>query len=253
MQNHLFKQLGPVARKDWPFVGDVVCVQLMGEGVFPVPFLPDASYYGLGSVIVKEALSPLEKIRRRVPGAMAVGRLHDFVRKGSSAFQIEDMKPVRDENSTINQNYVFSESDMRNGLKKAIFVEVTGCFKESYPVLPEVNSLTVDLLDKGFHHLAKFYLVHTVYYAKKVRIDVTIGDQKDQYIVDETIPLGFKLRKYNFGPEGKLSKYKDISDRNWMVTWIEKSKIRTPMDRLPTIPVDKQSHSEGKNRINGSD
>ncbi|XP_069130243.1 uncharacterized protein [Argopecten irradians] len=244
MQNQLFKQLGPEAKKDWPFVGDVVCVQLMGEGVFHVPYLQDASYYGLGGVIVKEARSPLEKLRRRVPGAMAVGRLRDFVQKDNSKFQVEDMKPTKEENSTINQSYVFSESDMKNGVKKAVNVEVTGCFKESFPNLPDVNSLAVDFPDKGFHHLTKFYLIHTVYYAKSVSIEVTIGNQKDKYTVKETIPLGFKLRKYNFGTDGKLSKFKDLSERNWSVTWIEKSKIRTPMDRLPKVPAEKQSESE---------
>ncbi|OWF54993.1 uncharacterized protein LOC110465423 [Mizuhopecten yessoensis] len=244
MQNQLFKQIGPNARKNWPFVGEVVCVQLMGDGIFPVPFLKEASYYDLGSVIVKEALSPLEKLRRRVPGAMAIGRLCDFVRQKDSTFQIKDLKPVPEEKSTLNQNYVFSESNMRNGLKKSITVEVIGCYKQAYPSLPEVSSLTVDLLDKGFHHLTKFYLIHTVYYAKSVRIEVTVGDKTDQYQVNEAIPLGFKLRKYHFGPEGKLTKYKDISDPNWTVTWIEKSKIRTPMDRLPNIPVDHEGQSE---------
>ncbi|XP_060073286.1 uncharacterized protein LOC132553093 [Ylistrum balloti] len=244
MQNQLFKQLVPKARKNWPFVGDVVCVQLMGEGVFPVPFLKDASYYDLGGVIVKEARSPFEKLRRRVPGAMAVGRLQDFVVKEKSSFLMEDMKPVREEGSTLNQSYSFSENDMRNGLKKSISVEVNGCYKKYYPVLPEVNSLLVDILNKGFHHLTKFYLIHTVYYATSVRIDVTVGDERDQYYVHDTIPLGFKLRKYNFAQDGKLTKYKDLSDQKWMVTWIEKSKIRTPMDRLPNVPHDRPSHSE---------
>ncbi|KAK3099146.1 hypothetical protein FSP39_000132 [Pinctada imbricata] len=238
MESHLFKALVVADCKEcWPLVKDVVGRQLLGENVAMVPYLEDAKRYDLGAVILKEKLSRAEKMKYKIPGAIQVGWIEDFVTNEVVPGAIETSKQWHHEAENLNKNYYFEEADQKKSDKKHIRVEVLGCEKYVQRSPPREGSLVVDLKSKGFENLSKFFYVWAVYYISGMRMQVTINNKSDSITIDRKIPIGFQMKRYLLQQNGLLGTVKDVQTAKWQVKWIRGCKFRNPMSALPPVPL----------------
>lgn len=126
---------------------------IVDTGVVGVPFLEEGASYNAGYVVLKEARSPMEKLGRRTPAAIPVGVISDFTDKATQpsdyAFADEIVNSLVEEPGTFNQQYIFREFDMKNGLKKEITVTVEGCSKGSLRLFPEQRDLNLAFAKRG--------------------------------------------------------------------------------------------------------
>jgi hypothetical protein len=75
-------------------------------------------------------------------------------------------------------------------------------------------------------------MVYEVYYARKIIITVTIGNESDRIEKNGEIPIGFKMVKYMIKPDGLLQPPR-LAPNKPTYEWIKRSHFRNPMDFLP--------------------
>jgi hypothetical protein len=111
--------------------------------------MADAAFYDIQAVIVKESLSPLEKMTQKGMGIITVGTMKDFIKDEIQTGAIEGMQMTIKGRSTINPTYTFHESDIKNNLLKCIAVEIEGCETFKMADRPKEDSLRLDMGSKG--------------------------------------------------------------------------------------------------------
>lgn len=111
--------------------------------------MADAAFYDNQAVIVKESLSPLEKITQKGIGIITIGTMKDFIKDEIQTGVIEGMQMTIKGRSSINPKYTFHESDIKNNLLKCIAVEIEGCEKYKMADRPKEDSLRLDMASKG--------------------------------------------------------------------------------------------------------
>ncbi|XP_062613991.1 uncharacterized protein C11orf42-like [Saccostrea cucullata] len=237
MDPFLYKELKNCdAKRCWALVKNVIGVQLLDDDVIMIPFLPEGKFYDLGRVIVKEERSPMQKLARIPPGALAIGKLTDFVKDEVIHGAFNRLSEMQKVETTHNPRYVFEESDMKHGVKKTVRVEILGTDHYALWSLPENNSLVVDFDNRGFPYVKKFYLLYDVFYARQINVYVRINDEVDEFCIRERTPIGFRLKRYKIQSNGLIGPVKDISNKKWNVHWIKNTMFRNPMDALPNVP-----------------
>ena len=88
----------------------------------------------------------------------------------------------------------------------------------------------------GFENLKKFYYIYEVFYVSAVRMKVILNDKIDVLAIDEKIPIGFRLKRYDIQPDGLIGPLKHVDDKKWRVNWVKCSQFRNPMEDLPSPP-----------------
>ncbi|XP_052077803.1 uncharacterized protein C11orf42-like [Mytilus californianus] len=222
------------ARAVWPMVRNTVVEQLMGPGCTPIPYLMDAQYYDHGSLIVKESRSPVERLKGTRPGIITIGRLTDFIDDARDTNLIGWPK-TKKAPERMNPAFTFEETALKNKLLKTVTVEVDGCERYTMENIPGEDSLTVGLESRGFQYVKKIYLVYEVCYAERLVVIVSIGNETDRVEINQRVPVGFKMRKYQLKEDGALGKANDQPNKAKFV-WIKRCHFRNPMDSLPDIP-----------------
>lgn len=215
-------------------VRDTVVAQLMGPGVIPIPYLKDAPYYDHGSLIVKESLSPVERLKGSKPGIITIGRLKDFIDDAKDT-NLTEWPKTKKASDRMNPAFTFEETALKNKLRKTVTVEVDGCERYTMENIPGEDSVTVGLDSRGFQYVKKIYLVYEVCYAERIVVIVSIGNETDRVEINQRVPIGFKMRKFQLKENGALGKAKDQPNKSKFV-WIKRSHFRNPMDDLPDIP-----------------
>ncbi|XP_060554341.1 uncharacterized protein C11orf42-like [Ruditapes philippinarum] len=222
MNAKLFKKLETCnAEQNWEYVRDIVTIQLMGDNVFPVPYLREATCFDIGHVILKGKRSKLEKLTGVMTSSLPVGQLSDFVSVDRDREFMQKLGNIRkDTDLRLNQAYEFHESDMKHGVKKTLTVQLWGCEKWSLEFAPKPGELLIDLQRKGYKNIDRIYLITEVYYVSDVKINLTIGNEDDEYIIKGQIPIGFTLVRYHVLPDGTLGPCKQKKPTSWSAKWI---------------------------------
>lgn len=245
MDTKLFKKLETCnAEQSWENVRDIVAVQLMGENVFPVPFLRDATSFDIGHVILKGRRSKFEKLTGVMTSSLPVGQLSNFVMTGHDLMQ--RLGNVRkDKELKLNQAYEFHESDMKHGVKKTLTVQLWGCEKWAMDFAPKPGELVVDLLKKGYINIDKIYLITEVFYVTDVKVHVSIGDRDDDFLIKGQIPVGFSMVRYKLQNDGTLGACKKVKTSSWGARWTRNLK-RDENDPLPFDPFQAAGSSRSR-------
>ncbi|KAJ8298049.1 hypothetical protein KUTeg_024580 [Tegillarca granosa] len=239
----LFKSLKECdAKKSWSLVKDIVCIQLMGEDVIPVPYLDEATHYDIGAVVLKEERTLKQRLQKVKASAISVGALTKYIVKENVEGALQNVeKSKKSDGINLNPDFVFEESDKKNQDRKSIRVELKGCEKHLLEKVPDEGYsklITVNFFP-GFENLKKLYLIYEVYYVDEVKIVLTINEETNTYHSRLRVPIGFRLVQYKLTPECHIGPLKYISGDKWRVFWLSKKKIRLPMDKLPPLPKEK--------------
>ncbi|XP_063414154.1 uncharacterized protein LOC134696356 [Mytilus trossulus] len=235
MDSKLYKSITECdARAVWPMVRNIVAAQLMGPGVIPIPYLMDAQYYDHGSIIVKESLSKMERLKGVRPGIITIGRLKDFIDDPKDT-NLKEWPKTKKASDRMNPTFTFEETALKNKLRKTVTVEIDACERYTMENIPGEDDVTVGLDERGFQYVNKIYLVYEVCYADKIAVTVGIGNETDRVEIDQRVPIGFKMRKYKLKENGALGKPKDQPNKS-KFQWIKRAHFRNPMDDLPDIP-----------------
>ncbi|KAL4229716.1 hypothetical protein ACF0H5_010104 [Mactra antiquata] len=221
MDAKLYKKLEVCdAEKSWRHVRDVVAKQLMGDVVFPVPFLREASNYDIGHVILKSHRSPVQKLTGIQSVALPVGQLSEFVTIDHEQDIMQRLGNLRkDKEVRLNQAYEFHQSDVKNGLKKTVTIQLWGCEKWVMDYIPKSKDMIVDLTKKGYIDIDRIFLITEVFYVTEVKLYISVGDVEDFLHLQGQIPIGFSMERYKLDKDGILGSHKHVKLSTWFGKW----------------------------------
>lgn len=237
MDSTLYKKLEDSnAENCWKLCKNVVANQLMGDNVFPVPSLREATNFDIGHIVLKRRRTKLEKMVGTQSTAVPVGELVNFLKDDTSLDTISRLGAVeRDTTATLNPLYEFHETDMKHGLKKTVTVHLLNCEKWRHTHVPGHGDLVLDFQTNGYIHLDRFFLITEVFYASEVTIHVAVGDKEDDFILKGRIPVGFTMMRYTLTEDGMIDKCKRARTGRWNARWVKKL-TRDHTDPLPFDP-----------------
>ncbi|XP_052791579.1 uncharacterized protein C11orf42-like [Mya arenaria] len=223
MDAKLFRRLETCnAEESWAKVKDVITIQLMGDDIIPVPFLREAENFSLGHMILKERCGRVEKMTGVIPTALPVGPFSKFVTMTPENDLMQRLGNVqRRADAHLNQSYEFHESDMKHGVKKEITVQLWACQQWAIEYTPKPGEIVLDMVKTGYKDFDRVYLITECFYVTEAKIQLTIADKQDTYLIKGQIPVGFKMVKYKLHPNGTLGTCKQVSTRKWRVNWIK--------------------------------
>lgn len=93
----------------------------------------------------------MEKLRRKRPGIITIGRLKDFIENDKGTGLAKNPPKTKKVGAVGNNEYRFHEEDLKNKVYKSVTVEIQGCERYVMEDVPGEDALTVGMEERGNH------------------------------------------------------------------------------------------------------
>ncbi|XP_078489570.1 uncharacterized protein C11orf42-like [Ciona intestinalis] len=228
----------------WELCRNYVGYQLLGHEAVTVPFLDEAYHFVPFGVVVKKSKKSSHIGSSGKSSYAIIGSLANV-----TAPQVDkapfNQRPEKVNDYNFNPKFVYRISGMKDGVKKAIKIKISGseCYDVSLSM--ELGKLVLDKRLPSLDGVKKLFVIFEVFYAQSVSVSVTIGEHipghkymdtnNRKFTHDRRMPIGFNAQKFPLMSNGcvgfvEKSSLEGLRDGRW------KRSPRLRSDPLPRAP-----------------
>uniref|UniRef100_M3XLC0 Uncharacterized protein n=1 Tax=Latimeria chalumnae TaxID=7897 RepID=M3XLC0_LATCH len=257
------------ADRTWEEVRNKVVGKLFGYDVAPVPYLEDASHYGLLTVIIKNTQNVHHR-PWRAKSLFPVGVLQDLVQKPAEKqqqqqFPQENFIQTTSERATrITPVFQCEKTKfLGSGSERRIYVHIGDVQKKIalFLLTPGQVTLRSDLPWIGM--TKSLYIIYEVFYSSCFQMTITEGHHCRELKVSQPLPIAFSYLKFAVSSKGVVGAQKDKKKAKFPAgaSWVKTDSLYYSM--LTTNPLDrpdlvlkeqpmKLRHSLSKGKLSGN-